>query len=668
MISIITLCWGHCEDITKPFVKNFLEKTKGDFELILWNNGSIDKTKEFLNSLSHEKIRIFHSPKNLGFGGGNNEAIKYAKGDYILFLNNDIVIKDNNWLQKLEQVIKENPKTILGTQYVDFNSATEFRNKMLPYLNGWCLLVEKEFIDKYGAFHPDFGWAYFEDTELSQRALKEGYKLKQIDLDIKHLVSRSSADQLNIPDQFKYNQFVFRNLMYEYEKENSLRIVFFCPGNYEFIDGDFEGKGVGGAESALILLTRELAKLGYVVDVYNNTPVEGTFNGVNYINLSHFVYEDYSDIFVLFRNSMLGLENVYSSVKIFWTCDQQTTQDWDFEIIPFVDKVLAISEYHKKYLLNHYAFARKMVDVIDLGVNEADYVTPLPYQKGKLIYCSVPRRGLKYLAECFPKIKDRIPEAELYITSDYRLWGAEPENAEFRIMFDEMPGVHFLGKISREELVICQKTAEIMAYPCDYDENYCISAIECIAAGAVPVTTDIGALKTTVADSGIVINGKSESLVYQEKFIEEIANLLTNQTELDAIRRRGKDRVLKYYTWGYLAKTQWDQKLRQYFKMKDFKPNFCEKCTLDFPNAYEFFRHRASEHPLPSAKKTQAYPGMPKVQVLIKTTRDVEISINGNSWAGKELTVPQESASDIVRMLTGAYGSDVIAEAKVQMN
>lgn len=669
-VSVIVLCWNHCEDLTIPFVQNFLETTsfaENNCELILFNNGSTDGTKKYLDSLEFDDcIKVIHSGTNLGFGGGNNKALEKASGEYVLFLNNDVKIHDKNWLRKLLEEAGENK--FVGAQFVDGNSATEFRHMMRPYLNGWCLMVPRSFLNQFGGFSPDFGLGYFEDVELCQRAMANAYVLKEVKIEVEHLGSKSSNDQLDISDQFLFNRLVYRNLMYNHEKGKKLRIVFFCPGMYPFTDSDYEGKGVGGAEASLILLTRELAKLGFVVDIYNSTEVEGNFGGVNYINLANFVYTDYSDIFVLFRNSMLGLEAVNSPLKLFWSCDQETTRDWEFEVIPYIDRVIAISPYHKKYLVEHHPISEDIIDVVDLGIKESDYIKEPQKVKQKMIFCSVPKRGLENLVRIYFRIKEKFPESSLVITSDYRLWGAEPLNEEFRAKFQNMPGVTFLGKVDRSELVKHQLESEIMAYPCNYDENFCISAMECIAAGAVPITTSIGALPTTVADSGIIIKGDPATQPYLDKFLEAVTNFFVNQEKLDAIRREGRNRALKLYTWSYLAKEQWDKRLKKLLatKMTTYKPNYCDKCKEQFSNAFEFVKHKTKSHPIES-KKANYYPEAPKIEVLIKTSRGIELDIGGRRWNGTELKVPQEMASDVVRILNEAYGQGIIIDTKMDV-
>lgn len=99
-------------------------------------------------------------------------------------------------------------------------------------------------------------------------------------------------------------------------------------------------------------------------------------------------------------------------------------------------------------------------------------------------------------------------------------------------------------------------------------------------------------------------------------------------------------------------------------KEKKFVPNLCELCDKHFPNAFEFFKHKAETHkPL----EGRLHDSNPRVFVKLIMSRYVEVGINGTRYDGKELLVPEESASDITRIISEAYGSDTIIDAKVQL-
>ncbi len=58
-----------------------------------------------------------------------------------------------------------------------------------------------------------------------------------------------------------------------------------------------------------------------------------------------------------------------------------------------------------------------------------------------------------------------------------------------------------------------------MTYPCTYEELFCISAAECQVAGALPVTTETGALATT-NQWGQIIEGSPLGAEWQRQFVD----------------------------------------------------------------------------------------------------------------------------------------------------
>ena len=94
--------------------------------------------------------------------------------------------------------------------------------------------------------------------------------------------------------------------------------------------------------------------------------------------------------------------------------------------------------------------------------------------------------------------------------------------------FDGQPGVEYLGHVDRSTLIAQQLRARVLAYPCTFEEGFCIAAAECMAAGAVPVTTDGFALTTTVGHAGILVDGRPRSWFYRRKFVKAAVRLLTD--------------------------------------------------------------------------------------------------------------------------------------------
>lgn len=94
LTSIITVNFNQPE-VTIDFLMSVKKNTINEnIEVILVDNGCIENYQiEFKNAFP--KLIYIRSEQNLGFAGGNNLGIKYAKGDYLLFLNNDTEITGN---------------------------------------------------------------------------------------------------------------------------------------------------------------------------------------------------------------------------------------------------------------------------------------------------------------------------------------------------------------------------------------------------------------------------------------------------------------------------------------------------------------------------------------------------------------------------------------------
>ena len=88
-----------------------VEKTlsgKLDYEILIINDASKDGTADFLDELQ-EPYRIFHNKENQGFARNNNRLAGEAKGDYLLFLNNDVFVA-GDWLIPMLAVFESKEK------------------------------------------------------------------------------------------------------------------------------------------------------------------------------------------------------------------------------------------------------------------------------------------------------------------------------------------------------------------------------------------------------------------------------------------------------------------------------------------------------------------------------------------------------------------------------
>ena len=83
-------------------INSILSQTFTDFELIIVNDGSTDKTKNVILSINDSRIKYYENPNNIGQNISRNIALKYSIGKYIAVMDADDISYDN----RLEKQIK----------------------------------------------------------------------------------------------------------------------------------------------------------------------------------------------------------------------------------------------------------------------------------------------------------------------------------------------------------------------------------------------------------------------------------------------------------------------------------------------------------------------------------------------------------------------------------
>lgn len=199
VISILAL---NNLDLTRQCIESIFDHTEGEYRVCVFNQGSDDGTKEYLDGLG-DRIDAIHSPKNLGFVTGNNKVMeKYPDSDVIL-LNNDTIVRPG-WLAALRECAYSDPAVgIVGAKlvYPDgrlqeaggeiFQDGTG-RNigkfddperhiynvrRDVDYCSGACLYLKRDVLNQIGYLDEVFSPAYWEDTDICFRARSAGFRV-----------------------------------------------------------------------------------------------------------------------------------------------------------------------------------------------------------------------------------------------------------------------------------------------------------------------------------------------------------------------------------------------------------------------------------------------------------------------------------------------------------
>jgi GT2 family glycosyltransferase len=102
-ISIIIPHWNGI-DILSECLESLKKSTYKDKEIIVVDNASSDDSQGWIKE-NHPDIILIENDQNYGYAGGCNRGVSTAKGEWLLFLNND-TIHESDWLEHLAKAVE----------------------------------------------------------------------------------------------------------------------------------------------------------------------------------------------------------------------------------------------------------------------------------------------------------------------------------------------------------------------------------------------------------------------------------------------------------------------------------------------------------------------------------------------------------------------------------
>lgn len=229
-------------------------ETALDYEIIVVDNDSQDDAESVLKKIC-PRLRWFQMGYNSGFGRANNVGIREAKGEYLLLLNSDVVVKQADTLRHCIDYLNSLPhpdKTVLGTRLVnpdgsyqetlrlefpgikreikanplyilfferlmkrekidkDEQKHAHYRSGEVAWINGAFLLMNRSSaMEKKLLFDEDF-FLYGEDVEWCWRVHKSGMKF--IHWHVPELIHIGSASMPS--NMFKRSQIIISDWLY----------------------------------------------------------------------------------------------------------------------------------------------------------------------------------------------------------------------------------------------------------------------------------------------------------------------------------------------------------------------------------------------------------------------------------------------------------------------
>lgn len=214
-LSVITVTWNS-EDLIAEQIRSVKKGTKDiTFEHIIIDNASTDGTVEQIQGAFSE-VMVIANEENNGFSAANNQGVKEAEGDFLLFLNPDMRVEPGtldivvDWMKKHHNVGIMSPRLVdeHGSLHLDATprrfprlweqlalllkvphvfprildgyhmrgfSDTKLQN--VDSVRGSFMLMRKSMIQQLGwAFDPRY-YIWYEDVDICREAHRLGYKV-----------------------------------------------------------------------------------------------------------------------------------------------------------------------------------------------------------------------------------------------------------------------------------------------------------------------------------------------------------------------------------------------------------------------------------------------------------------------------------------------------------
>jgi len=125
LVSVVIATFNKCE-YTKRCLEGLLRSIHRPLEVIVVDNGSTDDTPALLRAYAAEgerrgaPFKLIFNKTNRGASTARNQGIDAAVGEFVAFLDNDVVVRTLTWIERILEAFKQNPKTGIITPKLIF--------------------------------------------------------------------------------------------------------------------------------------------------------------------------------------------------------------------------------------------------------------------------------------------------------------------------------------------------------------------------------------------------------------------------------------------------------------------------------------------------------------------------------------------------------------------
>jgi glycosyltransferase involved in cell wall biosynthesis len=268
-----------------------------------------------------------------------------------------------------------------------------------------------------------------------------------------------------------------------------------------------ETNPLGGAETAVLKVASVFRDAGHEVELINY------YDPARTVEYRQLMAGKHCDLFINSRlpEPILALQTPPGKLNYYWAHDDANQPllksladkpEWRRAFYTRLDGLFFLSRYQRTAWISQLGLVLEKTHLITNPISYDKFepeIANLRARGARAYYASTPYRGLKYLLQAWPSVRRSVPDAEVEVFSSLEVNGLPETEANQALYTQAMntPGVIYRGAVSQKVLREAAQRARVLAYPCCFPETSCIVAMEAMAAGAVVVGTELGALPET---------------------------------------------------------------------------------------------------------------------------------------------------------------------------
>lgn len=231
--------------------------------------------------------------------------------------------------------------------------------------------------------------------------------------------------------------------------------------------------------------------------------------------------------------------------------------------------IIFVSYWQKQQFQNYYDIPPSKCYVLRNAIEPLPAYRREDDDKIRLGYWSTPHRGLEILVPVFEQLAKEFDNIELDVFSSFDLYGWPERDAPYKVLFDRCrahPKINYHGSVDNDTIRKYAVNADILAYPCIWQETSCLVLIEAIAAGMVCVHPDLAALPETASNQTVMYRYHEDPMKHAERFYEILRSVILSHQRIGVdygeLRAERQQAYIGDYNWD-VREAQWEATLEE---------------------------------------------------------------------------------------------------------